>query len=248
MRDEPVDEEREQPDADELPDDVWDDEAQEESWDNVGDAPIDADPLESFICKPCGGDDEVQDDEGNGFQLPKGLPEPKPPSVEAQRRHNLTHWPCASWCPHCMMGAQNNTPHVQARGGADRSLPLLVLDYCFIRNASDQDLVTLFVGKLYPYKRAFACVIDLKGTKDTYAIGRLSEFIRGSGPNNCVYKTDQESSDRAAAEESVKYAQAKDEQIKGVVEEAASQRCSAGVQRCGRICFQWQGRQCRANG
>ena len=81
MRDEPVEEERDQPDVDEIPDDVWVDEAQEESWANVADAPIDADPLDNFVCTPCGGDDEVQDDKGNGFQMPKGLPEPKPPSV-----------------------------------------------------------------------------------------------------------------------------------------------------------------------
>ena len=107
---------------------------------------------------------------------------------------------------------RNNTTHAQARNGADRSLPLLVLDYCFIRNASEQDLVTLLVGKLYPYRRTLACVIDLKGTKDAYAIGRLSEFIRGSGLDNFVYKTDQESSVRAAADESVEDAQAKQEQ------------------------------------
>ena len=59
--------------------------------------------------------------------------------------------------------------------------------------------VTLLVGKLYPYRRTLACVIDLKGTNDTYAICRLSEFIRGSGLNSFEYKTDQESSVRAAA-------------------------------------------------
>lgn len=80
------------------------------------------------------------------------------------------------------------------------------------------------MGKLYPYRQTFACVIDLKGTKDTYAVGRLSEFIRGSG----IYKTDQKSSVRAAAEESVKYAQAKDEQIRGVVAEAVSESGRAG--------------------
>ena len=57
MRNEPVDEEREQPDTDELPDDIWDDETQQESWANVADAPLDADPLDDFVCKPRGGDD-----------------------------------------------------------------------------------------------------------------------------------------------------------------------------------------------
>ena len=133
MRDEAVDEEREQPDADEIPDDVWVVEAQEDSWADVADAPINVDLSDDFMCKPCGGDDEVQEDKGNSFQMLKGLPEPKPPSVDAQRRHNLPHLPCASWCPHCIMGRRNHTPHAQARNGADRSLPLLVLDYCFVR-------------------------------------------------------------------------------------------------------------------
>lgn len=126
MRDEPIDEEREQPDADEVPDDIWDGEAQEESWASVADAPIDADPLDDFMCKPCGGDDEVQDDEDNRFQMPKGLPEPKPPSVEAQRRYNLTHWPYASWCPHCMMGrAQQHSSCSGARWRGSLSPPLV---------------------------------------------------------------------------------------------------------------------------
>lgn len=205
------------------------DEVPEETWDDLKDAPVMADPLDDFACKPCNGDDdEVQDDEGNSFQVPRGIPEPKPPSVEAQRRHNLTHWPYASWCPHCIMGRRNNTPHFQSRGGAERSLPLLVLDYCFIRNAADQDLVTLLVGKLYPFRRTFACVIDLKG-KDAYAVARLSDFIRGSGLTKFVYKSDQEVSVRAAAEEAVKDAQMKDDQIKDLMEEAIKKSGRAGT-------------------
>ena len=44
MRDEPVDEERKQPAADGIADDVWVDEEQEESWADVADAPINVDP------------------------------------------------------------------------------------------------------------------------------------------------------------------------------------------------------------
>ena len=43
-----------------------------------------------------------------------------------------------------------------------------------------------------------------------------------------MYKTDQESSVRAAADESVKDAQAKDEQIRGVMEEAVRKSGRAG--------------------
>ena len=59
-------------------------------------APVQADSSDyDFVCSPCD-PDLVQDDEGVSHQVPKGLPEPKPPSAEAQRRHNLTHWPYAS--------------------------------------------------------------------------------------------------------------------------------------------------------
>ena len=88
--------------------------------------------------------------------------------------------------------------------------------------------MTLLVGKLYPYRRTFACVIDLKGAKDAYAIGRLSEFIRGSGLNSFVYKTDQESSVRVAVDESIKDAQAKDEQVRGMMKEAITKSGRAG--------------------
>ena len=113
-------------------------------------APVQADSSDvDFVCAPCD-PDLLQDDEGECAQVPKGVPEPKPPSAEAQRRHNLTHWPYASWCPHCVMARRNNSSHPQAPKGAERTVPLLVLDYRFIRNVADQDLVTLLVGKLYP--------------------------------------------------------------------------------------------------
>ena len=144
----------------------------DEEWDDLQDAPIQED-REDLAGKTGGDEDEVvQDDEGNAAQVPKGLPEPKPPSIEAQRRHELTHWPYAIWCPYCVMGRRNNSPHFRSRGGA-RNVPLLVLDYCFVRTADESDLVTVLVAKLYPVRRAFACILDMKAT-DAYAVARLS--------------------------------------------------------------------------
>ena len=135
--------------------------------------------------------DVIDADSGEVVQTVKAMPAPILPSQAEIEAHNLTHWPYANWCPHCVMARRNNSAHPQAPKGTERSVPLLVLDYCFIRNACDQDLVTLLIGKLYPVRRTFVCVLDMKGT-DMYAAARLSEFIRSSGLTKCVYKTDQE--------------------------------------------------------
>ena len=81
----------------------------------------------------------------------------------------------------------------------------------------DQDIVTLLVGKLYPFRKTFACVVDMKGRgTDGYAISRMTEFIRQSGLTTFVFKTDQESSIKALMEETIQ----KDADIKTMMDEA----------------------------
>ena len=50
----------------------------DESWDNLGQAPVSAE-LEEPLCGECNtaDDDVVQDDVGDAFQNPCGLPEPR---------------------------------------------------------------------------------------------------------------------------------------------------------------------------
>ena len=85
----------------------------DEEWANLEEAPFAADK-EDLLCVPC--DNVVQDDEGEASQIHRPLPEPKPPSREDVRKHNLTHWPYRSWCPWCVMGRRNADPHFQAHG------------------------------------------------------------------------------------------------------------------------------------
>ena len=72
-------------------------------------------------------------------------------------------------------------------------VPLLVFDYCFVRNERDDDLLTLLVGRVYPTKKIFACPVDIKG-RDPVAIARLADFIKSNGLTKFVYKCDQERS------------------------------------------------------
>ena len=130
---------------------------------------------------------------GQSVNVPHCMPCPKTPRPELVARHNLTHLPYANWCPHCVAARRANNPHFQRAETFRRHKPLFVLDYAFIRNSQDEDLMTMLVGKLYPFNKFFACIVDAKG-KYLYAIDSLSKFIKDSGLTDFVYKCDQERS------------------------------------------------------
>ena len=131
-----------------------------EGWGDLKDAPFEVDADDGFLCRPCEDEEIVQDDLGQAHQVPRGLLSPKAPSKDAIRKHNLTHWPYAPWCPWCVMARRNAEPHFQCKDDQGRLLPLLVLDYCFVKGEADAELVTRLVGKLYPFRMTFACVVD----------------------------------------------------------------------------------------
>ena len=72
-----------------------------ETWEDLKDAPYAVDAESA----PVNVDDDgvAQDDEGDAFICPRALPDPQAPSLAAVKKHNLTHWPYAAWCPHCVM-------------------------------------------------------------------------------------------------------------------------------------------------
>ena len=101
------------------------------------------------------------------------------------------------------MGRRNADPHFQAKGADTRNLPLLVLDYAFLRNKEEDILTTILVGKCYPFQQVLACVLDMKGT-DNLAMNRVAELIRECGLTTFVWKSDQEKSIRALMNEAIK--------------------------------------------
>ena len=118
----------------------------DQSWDDLAEAPLEFDPSDP-ICGPCEDqEDVIVDSDGEEFQVARGAARPKAPSREAQMRHNLTHLPYASWCPWCVMGRKANAPHYRSKSGSDRSLPLLVADYAFVRDKDDAVPITQGIG------------------------------------------------------------------------------------------------------
>ena len=94
-------------------------------------------------------DEGEAEDEDMVVQKPMGLKSPDAPTRAEMELHWLTHLPYRSWCKWCVMAKRANSPHFQLPTHS-RSVPLLVVDYCFVRDSQDQDLLTCLVGRLYP--------------------------------------------------------------------------------------------------
>ena len=158
---------------------------------------------DATVADVCIVDEEVVDTEdGTAYQVPLSIPCPPTPSPKAVAKHNLTHLPYASWCPHCVAARRNNTHHLLQKS-ADRPIPLFVADYCFVKDVHDEELTTCLVGRLYPSRALFSVVVDSKGI-DEHAVERLCAFLKDSGVTKLVYKCDQESSLKKLIEESLR--------------------------------------------
>ena len=127
------------------------------------DAPIPADPASRGTYRA--EDEEVDVDDGEATIVGKGMPAPYQPTQSEVDRHNLTHLPYRGWCPHCVAARRANNPHFQGTS-EDRTVPLFVADYCFIRDSETQEMTNLMVGRLYPSRALFVSVCEVKGTAD----------------------------------------------------------------------------------
>ena len=150
-----------------------------------------AEPIDEVVVAE---DDEV-------VQVPQPHSEPRPPSAHERARHNLFHLPCRRWCCHCVAGRLNNVAHKRSTSGP-RYIPVIQLDYCFLRDAREQDLLTCLVGRMQPSEMTFACPCGGKGA-DPYAVDRLKDLIKSSGVSHLVCKSDQETSFKARAGEAL---------------------------------------------
>ena len=80
-------------------------------------------------------------------------------------------------------------------------MPLLVADYCFVRDFEDKDLAAVLVVKLLPSNMLLTTVVDAKGPVE-HAVARLAQFIKETGYSHIACRSDQEASLRALIEES----------------------------------------------
>ena len=66
-----------------------------------------------------GGEGEVSEEpeeEEAGLRRPKKVLDPREPSAEERKEHELTHLPFRSWCRHCVRGRGKEEPCRNTRG------------------------------------------------------------------------------------------------------------------------------------
>ena len=131
------------------------------------------------------------DEHGPGAIQPKHIPGPKEMSRAERETHFAAgHLPYDPRCEICTSCKRPNTPHTKSHE-SDRTIPLLVGDYGFIKDSSDADNATVLVLKLYPFKLIFACLVPSKGS-DPLGVARLSRFITECGLLHFAYRSDRE--------------------------------------------------------
>ena len=109
--------------------------------------------------------DPVPEQSGEEAQRPRGRTEPGVPTPEEYRRHMLTHLPYRRWCRYCVMARMRNEAHLRLPP-FNRSTPLRVAGYGFVRSKVDQDLLVLMVVKMYTSLATCAIPCDVKGVDD----------------------------------------------------------------------------------
>ena len=204
----------------------------------LGEDPGFANPAESPV-PICGNGDvanpEDESDVGEGgmcIRIGKGYSEPQEPTPEMINRHNLTHLPYRSWCPHCVAARRANAPHKS--GSQVRQKPVFVADYCFISDSKTEgDNLTALVGAMYPPKSdapkaLFAVICERKGASDEYTASRLCQFIRECGASEFVYKSDQEASVVALIHEVVRRSTTPGDLYYGLVTSAVPENSAVG--------------------
>ena len=97
----------------------------------VDNGEMDCSPLEDVRQGPDA--DEDCEESGEARAL-RSVPQPRLPSKEERRLHELTHCPPRPWCKHCVYGAAAEYPHRTVVGeGSKSEVPRVMLDYCFFK-------------------------------------------------------------------------------------------------------------------
>ena len=152
------------------------------------------DPKSVVVDDPIVGEELVTlDEHGPGAIQPKAIPAPREMTALEREKHFASgHLPYDPRCEICVSCKRPNVPH-HASHESQRTIPLLVGDYGFIKDGADDANVTVLVLKLYPFKLLFAALVPSKGT-DPLVVARLCRFITECGLLHFAYRSDKEPS------------------------------------------------------
>jgi len=132
--------------------------------------------------------------------------DPRQPSEEERRTHNLTHLPYRNWCEHCVKGRGREADHKQLKSQpevGEGGLHELHFDYMFMGpEDKPRETLTILVVKERRTRMLMATAIPSKST-GKFVVARVGAFIRelGIGHLDIVAKSDQEPSIKKLVED-----------------------------------------------
>ena len=129
--------------------------------------------------KIIGKEDVLLDEHGVGALTPDVMPTPKGMTPAAWARHCITHLPYCCSCPWCVASRRPNMPH-RCPNNADRVIPLLVAEYCFLNGQGGGDHITALVMRSYPFRVLFVNKVPAKGPEPN-TVSRIAWFITTTG-------------------------------------------------------------------
>ena len=139
---------------------------------------------------------EVDEAEDSGYQeldesmtvleeTPRGMAVPETPSAKEREGHELTHVLSQPWCSVCVRAQGVDARHLRRPAGKraeDRGvdhLPVIQFDYAYV-SSGDARGQQVKMRTLLDTSTGYgtACVIDLKGARDKYAISSAVSFLK----------------------------------------------------------------------
>ena len=121
----------------------------------------------------------ADEDLESGSRKPRKLQDPKLPSPEEIRAHELTHLPYRSWCIHCVRGKGKSMDHRKQERCEGRGEEHL--DYCFMGGREDDQTKCVVIAKDRTTKMIMSSVVPTKGGKDEFPARRIVAFIKELG-------------------------------------------------------------------
>ena len=142
--------------------------------------------------------EEQEDSEGDkeeeaerGMRRVVKLQDPRRPTEEEVKEHELTHLPFRNWCKHCVAGKGTETPCRRSEGGGE--LPEFHIDWAFPGEAEANKTVTMLVVRMRDVRMTMSTLAPSKATGD-FVAKRIVTFMKECGCEGAdvIVKADQE--------------------------------------------------------
>ena len=143
--------------------------------------------------------------------VPRGVAVPETPSDKDREAHELTHLPTQPWCSVCVRAKGVDERHLREPAGeraeAERvdHMPVIQFDYAYLSSVNEkgeQVRMRTILDTSTGY--GTACVIDVKGGGDKYAISSAVSFLKELGYTRFRRRTDAEAAIKAMVDAVIK--------------------------------------------